>query len=64
MSLGFSGSLPEIFYIDFVYLYLLLANKRDEDDDDTNEYLLKKNGFSWFFLLGYSELNEVKNNNS
>jgi hypothetical protein len=33
MSLGFSGSLPGIFYIDFLYLYLLLANKRDDDDE-------------------------------
>jgi hypothetical protein len=32
MSLGFSGSLPGIFYTDFLYLYLLLANKRDDDD--------------------------------
>jgi hypothetical protein len=42
MSLGFSGSLPEIFYIDFLYLNLLLANKRDDDDDDAEGGQLRK----------------------
>jgi hypothetical protein len=32
MSIGFSDSLPGIFYIDFLYLYLSLVNKHDDDD--------------------------------